>query len=99
MIKFSNKLEKPCFRPILGPFSQFWGQKKISLKIWLSRTTSHGILAPHQNLEKINDTIPRKRPDKQKDGRKDWQRLFYITLPATTGGPESAKNILLLKKP
>ena len=36
-----------------------------------SRTTSHGILAPRQNLEKINHTILTKRPDRRKDGRMD----------------------------
>ena len=35
-----------------------------------SRTTSYGFLAPCQNLEKTNDTIPRKRPDRRRtDGR------------------------------
>ena len=29
MPRFSNKFKKPFFWPILGPFSQFWGQKKI----------------------------------------------------------------------
>ena len=27
MVTFSNKLKKPCFGPILDPFSQFWEQK------------------------------------------------------------------------
>ena len=27
MTKFFNKLKKPCFLPIFGPFSQFLGQK------------------------------------------------------------------------
>ena len=76
MNKFSNKLKKPCFWHILGPFSQFWGQKKIFLENpALSCTTSDGFLAPCQNLEKVNDTILRKRldrwKDRQKDGRKD----------------------------
>ena len=53
-----------CIFPILEA-------KKFSQKIWLSRTTSHGILAPRQNLEKINDTILTKRPDRRKDGRMD----------------------------
>ena len=52
----------------------------------LSRTTSYGFLAPCQNLEKTNDTIPRKHPDGQKDGQKDGQTLFYRTLSATAGG-------------
>ena len=56
MTKFSNKFKKPCFWPISHPFSQFSGQKNFPL----SRKTSHGILAPCQNLEKINDTIPKK---------------------------------------
>ena len=48
------------------------GQKKIFLENpALSRTTSHGILALCQNLEKINETIPRKRTDRPKDGRTD----------------------------
>ena len=49
MTKFFNKLKKPCFWPI----SQFLGQKKCS-------GTSYGFLATCQNLEKTNDTIPRK---------------------------------------
>ena len=69
MPKFSNKLKKSCFWLILGLFSQFWGQKKISENPGLSRTTSYAILAPCQNLEKINNTIPRKRPYRLKDGR------------------------------
>ena len=71
MTKFPNKFKKPCFWPILGPFSQFWGQKKFSWKIQLSRTTSYGFLAPCKNLEKVNDTIQRKCPDRQTDRWKD----------------------------
>ena len=69
----------------------------------LSHTTSHGFLAPCQNLEKVNDTIQRKCPDRQIDGRKerqkdrqkDRQTLFYRTLPATTGGPKSGPALIL----
>ena len=53
----------------------------------LSHTTSYGFLASRQNLEKTNDTIPRKRPDRQKDGPKDGQTLFHGTLPANAEGP------------
>ena len=71
MTKFSNKFKKPCFLPIYGPFSQFWGQKKIFPENpALSRKTSHGILTPCQNLEKNNDVISRKHPDRWKDGQK-----------------------------
>ena len=65
----------------------------------LSRTTSYGFLAPCQNLEKTNDTIPRKRPDRMtegwKDGWKDGQTLFHRTLPATAGCPKSSKMVIL----
>ena len=46
MTKFSNKLKKPCFWSILGPENPAF-----------SCTTSHKILAPCQNFEKINGTI------------------------------------------
>ena len=39
-----------------------------------SHTTSYGFLAPYQNLEKINDVIPRKHPDRPKERRKDGQK-------------------------
>ena len=90
MTQFPNKFKKPCFQPIFPIF----GANKIFLEnLVLSRTTSYGFLAPCQKLEKANDTIQRKHPDRQKDGRterrKDGQTLFYWTLPATAGGPIS----------
>ena len=90
MTKFFNKFKKPCFWPIFGPFSQFWGQKLFFKKIGLCHAQLHmGILAPYQNLEKTNETIPRKHPDRQKDGQKDEQTLFYRILLATIRGPKS----------
>ena len=65
MTQFSNKFKKPCFRPIFAIF----GAKKILENPVLSRITSYGFLAPCQNLEKVNDTIQRKRLDRRKDGR------------------------------
>ena len=53
--------------------------------------TSYGFLASCQNLEKTNDTISRKRPDRQKGG----QALFYRTLPATAAGPINGGEHLL----
>ena len=55
----------------------------------LSCATSYEFLAPsqNQNLEKTKDTIPRKRPDRRKDGWKDGQTLFHRNLPANAGGP------------
>ena len=37
----------------------------------LSHKASYGLLAPCQNLEKTNDTTPRKCPDRQKERQKD----------------------------
>ena len=53
-------------------FPDFWGNFFSSPKHpALSRTISNGFVAPRRNLEKYKDTIPRKRPDRQKDGRID----------------------------
>ena len=41
------------------------------------------------NLEKTNDTIPRKYPDRRKNEQKDRQTLFHRTLPANAGDPTS----------
>ena len=62
--KFFNKFRKPCFWSILGSFSQFSEQD-----LAMSRTISYVFLAPCQNT--TNDTIPRKRPDRRKDARRD----------------------------
>ena len=42
----------------------------------LSQTTSYRFLAPCQNLEINNDTIPRKHPDRQKDRWKDRRKAL-----------------------
>ena len=67
MTKFSNKLKKTCFWPILAPLSQ---------KIRLSRTTSHGTLAPCQISGKTNDRIPRKHLDRRTEQTMD--RPYFI---------------------
>ena len=70
MTKFSNKLKKPCFWPILGPFFQFLGQKTFFSEIpALSRTTSYEFQALCQILEKTYDAIPRKYLERRMDGR------------------------------
>ena len=92
MTKSSNKFKNPCFWPFLGPFSHLLGQKIFPENPILPRTTSYGFLAPRQNLEKINDTIPRKCPDRRKDGQKDRQTLFHRIFPATAGGPKKEKK-------
>ena len=70
MTQFSNKFKKSCFWPI---FPHFWGKKNFLENLALSRTTSYGFLAPCQNLEKVNDTIQRKCPDRQTEG---WTELW-----------------------
>ena len=73
MTKFFKIFKKPCFWsifPILRPKIFFPGNPA------LSHTTSYRFLAPCQNLEKNNDTISRKRPDRQKDERDD--RPYFI---------------------
>ena len=72
MTKFLNILKKPCFTPFLTHFSNFFGTKKPLENPALSRTTSYGFLASSQNLDKNNDTIPRKRLDRRKDGKTEW---------------------------
>ena len=96
-------MEKTVFDSFWPHFSSFGGKKNFSQKIQLSRTTSHGILAPCQNFEKIKDAILRKHLDRGKDGRKDGrnngqkygQTLFYTTLPATAEGPITLGNLCI----
>ena len=76
MTKFSNKLKKPCFWPILGLFFPVLGLQKFPENPALPRTTSYEFLAPCQVSEKANDTIPRKRVDRRTDGRMD--RPYFI---------------------
>ena len=60
-----------------GPIFPIFGAKTIFLgNPALSRTTSHGNLAPCKDLEKLNNTIPRKDPDGRMDGRMD--RPYFI---------------------
>ena len=49
-------------------------------------------------MEKTNDTIPRKCPDRQKNGRKDRQTLFHRTLPANAGDPTSLVSEVISRR-
>ena len=75
MTQFFNKFKKLCFWSAFGSFFQFLGQKKkkcpgksssITHKfIWVSSTC--------QNLEKVNNAIQRKCPDRRTEGQvKGW---------------------------
>ena len=67
MTKFFSIFKNPILThfwptfPVLGAKNFFLGNPA------LSRTTSYGFLASCQNLEKTNDKIPRKHPDRRKD--------------------------------
>ena len=79
-----QQIQKTLFLALFGSiFPIFGGKIFFPENPVLSRTTPYEFLAPCQNLEKINDTIPRKCLDRQKDG----QILFHRTLPATARGP------------
>ena len=86
------KFKKSSFWLIFGPFFQYLGQKNFSGKLALSSTTPSKFVARCQNLEKTNDTIPRKCPGRQKDRWKDGQKnrwiLLYKTIPATPREPK-----------
>ena len=82
--KIFQYIQKALF---LAHFPNFVGKKLFLENPALSHTTSYGCLASCQNLEKTKDTIPRKRPDRRKDGWKDGQTLFHRNLPANAGGP------------
>ena len=80
---------------IFGPFSKYLQQKKHFLEnLALSLSTSYGFLASYQNLEKTNDAIPRKNPergrkDNWKNEQKDGQTLFHRILLGTARGPKT----------
>ena len=57
----------------------------------MSCKSYYRFLTPYQNLEKTNDTVPRKRLTRQTDQQRDKQALIYTTLLAATWSP----NILI----
>ena len=70
MTKFLNKFKKLCFLAhFCSIFPIFEAKNFFPENSALSRTTSYGFLASCQNLVKTKDTILRKRPIRQKDGR------------------------------
>ena len=80
-VKINDKIfqyikKNPVFVLFLAHFPNFSGKKIFLENSALSHATSYGFLASCQNLEKTNDTIPRKRPDRRKDGRTD--RPYFI---------------------
>ena len=64
--KIFQKIKKTMFLA-----THFLGQKNFLKNPALSRTTSYWFQTPCQNLEKTNNAIPRKRPDRRKVRRTD----------------------------
>ena len=71
MTKFSNKFKNPIFGQFWVPFSQLLGGMDFLENLDLSCTTSNVLLAPCQNVGKINDTVSRKPLDRWKNRLKD----------------------------
>ena len=75
MTKFFFKFKKSYFWPFLVNFPNFGGKKLISQ----NRVFMHnfkGFLASCQNLEKSNDPVPRRHPDRCQGARMD--RPYFI---------------------
>ena len=72
-VKIDDQTYQKIKKKQFGPFSKFWRRKSFTENPALSHTTSYEVLAPYQNLEKPNDKIPIKRPDRKAEGRtKEW---------------------------
>ena len=73
MTRFFNKFKKPFFDPFLVHFPNFEGKKNFSRKYGSFMHNFIWVSSKSQNLEKTNDTIPRKRPDRRKYGKTEGQ--------------------------
>ena len=70
--KIFQYIQKNLFLTHFWPIFPILGAKNFFLENpALSCATSYGFLASCKNIEKTNDTIPRKHLDRWKDGRKD----------------------------
>ena len=85
MTNFSINSKKPVLAhfwsifPILG--ANFFSPENQILPC----TTSYGFLAQGQNLEKTNDTIPRKCLDRRMEGRMEGQADSILKDPSAVG--------------
>ena len=82
MTKFFNKLKNTLFSAHFYSIFLILEVNKFFLENPAGKT-SYGFLAPCQNLEKTNDMIPEKRPDRRKNGRTDGRmdRPYSIGRP------------------
>ena len=62
----------------------------------MSCAISYGFLAPCQDLENVNDTIQRKRLDRERKTDGTDRPYFIRTLPPTSGDPNIINRILIL---
>ena len=91
MTKFPNKFKKPCFWPIFGPFSPFFGQKDFLKKF--GPVTHNKIWASNNMLSfRKNYWANPKKTFGWKDGRTDRWTLIQRTLPAIAGGPKKERK-------
>ena len=67
-------------------FSNFWGQKKFSQKIWLCHEQLDNSFKYNVKIKRNLMTQFQETPQ-QKGGWKDRQTLFHSTFPATARGP------------
>ena len=92
MPRFFNILKKKTvLDPFLVHFPNFGGKKNPAL----SHTTSYGLLASYQNLEKTNDSIPSKHSDRWKERRTDGRvdKPYFIgSFQLMLGGPNKKRN-------
>ena len=82
MIEFFNKLKKPCFWPMY--FFLILRMKKISRSFGSITHNFIWVFSTMPNLEKTNDTIPTKRPERQhrqKDQRTEGRTEEGETIP------------------
>ena len=75
-VKINDKgfqyIQKTLFLAHFWPIFPIFGAKNFLLEnLALSRTTSYGFLVSCQNLEKTNDTIPWKDPDRWENRQKN----------------------------
>ena len=61
-----------------------FGENKFFQSIWLGNVQLHKVFWQQGKINKTNDPISRKHPDRQKSIQKDRNTLFYRTLSSTT---------------
>ena len=72
---FSQKVQKPNFRVIFDHFWSFLKERNFFKKNQaLPRTSPYDPLTQYKVLEKTNEPIPRKLPERRTNGQTDGQK-------------------------